>query len=57
MTDAHFKKLDLEDETILRRINNISDLDPRRMFDPKGNALDIPTFPKMLPNVSVDLTS
>jgi phage terminase small subunit len=44
--DQRFQKLDLDDQTILRRINNISDLDPRRMFDAKGNALDIPNFPE-----------
>ena len=46
VTLQHFQKLDLDDQVILRRINNISDFDPRRMFDGKGNALDIPDFPE-----------
>jgi phage terminase small subunit len=39
-------ELKIQDKSILRGINNVADLDPGRMFDEKGNMLDIPDLPE-----------
>lgn len=42
----HLEDLNLDNQVVLKRVNNIADLDPGRMFDAKGNFLDIPDLPE-----------